>query len=676
MQYVHCIFTIGGYTLTNLNSNKPPNFELLEIWSAGNSEDFLSWRVTATIYPDQRRGWNSLELDEALSRITTPGGNFAEVECFFGLNGPQYHFTGIANKSDMTVELNTISYKIEGTGKFSLFSNTRLDKIPRFRGKAKISKIIEGILNYYDVTQHGYDIDESISKCNDDFRWIDIDVTGMSLSEFLWGEKSSTGEPAPGSGRTGIGGGWEGLESMCIKLNANDSYDETNAEKLLQEKEAVEQIKNDFIDQFDVDGEWAAGDVSLDRKEIVRIISDEGIKVNDLLVTATETYVGTFFDYIKGKDVVVNMEASLEKENLEKLLYSVLPDSGNSAFMSKEDFVNQIFTSAIINGIDKDVSSWEQSQEELYASNVDRFKDQVRMRAEAIYDVFVSEASKKLRTEYLNQRVAEFNEEIQTKESAVSTELAESRFRSNTTISSYQLVVKYGWRVGTVATFFLKEVSAESSADITYGIPGDPNTALSLSVNLGSMVPIQTRIDPTLQGGYSPDGKLISTYGSKEIGFNGTVTSQVDRINSLINSKYLSQLLATELKVTLNMNGRIYQLAETLTVSINFGGMQHWLSGLYRVKEVGMQVGSTAIIELTLLRIPNYNNEVELNNLTANLTEEDVGDLGMVYSGLDYSSAAFGSKEIPEDEWVNIESGGIIRIESDPSYVKQDIWTF
>lgn len=675
MQHVNCIFTIGGYTLTTLNNNKPPNFELLEIWEAGNSEDFLKWRVTATVYPDQRRGWNPLELDEALSRITSDE-SLAEVECHFGLNAPQYHFTGTANKSDMTVELNTISYKIEGTGKFSLFSNTRLDKIPRFRGKAKISKIIEGILNYYDVTQHGYDIDESISKCNDDFRWIDIDVSGMSLGEFLWGEKASTGESAPGNGRTGLGGGWEGLESMCIKLNDGGSYDEAKAEKLLQEKEAIEQIKNDFIDEFDVDGEWVEGDISLDRQRIVEIISNGGIEVDNFLVTATESYVGTFSDYIKGNDVVVNMEASLEKETLETLLYDVLPDSGNSAFMSKEDFVNQIFTSASISGIYSDVSGWEKSQENLYASNVEMFKDQVRMKAEAMYDSFVLEASKKLRTDYLNQRVEEYNEEIKTKESAISTELAESRFRSNTTISSYQLIVRYGWRVGTIATFFLKEVSAETSADITYGIPGDPNTALSLSVSLGSMVPIQTRIDPTLQGGYSSDGKLISTYGSKEIGFNGTVTSQVDRINSLINSKYLSTLLATELKVTLNMNGRIYQLAETLTVSINFGGMQHWLSGLYRVKEVGMQVGSTAIIELTLLRIPNYNNEAELNNLTSNLTEEEVGDLGIVNSGLDYSSAAFGSKEIPKDEWVNIESNGIVRIESDPSYVKQDIWTF
>ena len=135
----------------------------------------------------------------------------------------------------------------------------------------------------------------------------------------------------------------------------------------------------------------------------------------------------------------------------------------------------------------------------------------------------------------------------------------------------------------------------------------------------------------------------------------------------------MSQLYATKLKVSLNLSDKFYLIEENLTVSINFGGVQHWLSGLYRILEVGIQIRATAIVELTLLRIPNYSNEAEMSS--GNVAEEDVGNLGIVNSGLEYSSAAFGTKEIPISEWVNIDSSGNITMEDvDPSYTKPDIW--
>lgn len=675
MQSVYCIFTIGGYTLTTLNSNKPPNLESLEIWGSGNSEDFLQWRVIVTVYPDQRRGWSALELDEALSRITSKENDKTEVDCSFGLNTPQYHFTGIVTSSDMSVEQNTLTYKIEGTGTFSLFFKTRLDKIPRFRGKARISNIIRAILDYYDVTSHGYSIDEaSITKAggDDDIRWVDIDVSGLSLAEFLWGQKASTGEQDSGSGRTGLGGGWEGLESMCIKLNKGGNFEEfSESGKLLQDSKVLEQEKIEFSESYDVDEEWRGEeDAVLDPE---RIVISANINVGDFLITNTETYVGSFWDYVTGSDESITMSASLDAEKMQSLLIGILPDNGTSGFMLKEDFVKQVISTAVMEGTDVSTFGWESSQADLYSTSVGLFVKQVEQQAEEMYDVFIQEASKKLHQEYKTQRIAAYKEDILDLEKQAASKMLEERRDSGATISSYQLVVRYGWEVGTVATFFLKEMSSNSSADLTYGIPGDPRSILSLSVSLSSMVPTQTRIDPTVQGGYSATGELISTVGSKEIGFNGTVTSQIDRINSLLNSQYLSQIYATELKVTINMDGRLYQIADTLSVSINFGGVQHWLSGLYRIMGVGMQIGSTAIIELTLLRIPDANNKTEMGNATRNLTEEQIGDLGIVNSGLVYASAAYGSKEIPTEDWVNIEPTGVVRI--DPPSPSQDIWS-
>jgi hypothetical protein len=77
----------------------------------------------------------------------------------------------------------------------------------------------------------------------------------------------------------------------------------------------------------------------------------------------------------------------------------------------------------------------------------------------------------------------------------------------------------------------------------------------------------------------------------------------------------------------LNLSDKFYLIEENLTVSINFGGVQHWLSGLYRILEVGIQIRATAIVELTLLRIPNYSNEAEMSS--GNVAEEDVGNLGI-----------------------------------------------
>lgn len=674
---VFCIFTIGGYTITNLGSTKAPNFESLEIWNSGNAENYLDWRLTATVYPDERRGWSALELDETLSRITSKENELVEVECHFGINQPSYTFTGVACTSEMSVERSKITYTITGNGKFTIQTNARLDKLPKFRGKAKISKIIEAVLNYYDVTSQGYEIDgDSFDSCDDDIRWVDIDVAGLSLVEFLWGGKSSAGGPDQGQGRLGLSGNWEGLESMCVKLNEGGSFDEdTVTDRLLKDKEEQELLRQDFEDTYDVDAAWQGDKLTLDANRVVEITSDL-ISAEDLYYQVTETYVGSYFDYMQGIEREITISASLDNSEIEKMLQSVLPRSGSSSFKTKEEFTSQLLKAveSSATGLNERTTGWESSQVSVYESSVDRFKKNVTQKAEEIYDTFVTKASRKLREEYRNQRLADYDAKINELTQEAADISLGNRRKKGATLSSYRLVIRYNWNVGSIGTFFLKPVSnVETDADLTYGIPGDPRSVLSLSVELTTMPTSQSRIDPAIQGGYSPSGELVSVLGSKELGFNGTVTSQVDRINSLLRTTYLSQLYATKLKVSLNLSDKFYLIEENLTVSINFGGVQHWLSGLYRILEVGIQIRATAIVELTLLRIPNYSNEAEMSS--GNVAEEDVGNLGIVNSGLEYSSAAFGTKEIPISEWVNIDSSGNITMEDvDPSYTKPDIW--